>query len=51
MAKNKKEQQSVNNKTDNKQRKGDTSRTSSQGQKLASGGSKQTDNRGHQRQP
>jgi hypothetical protein len=29
-----------------KQRKGDTSRTSSQGQKLASGGRKETDNKG-----
>jgi hypothetical protein len=28
-----------------KQRKGDTSRTSNQGQKLSSGGSKQTDNK------
>ena len=29
-----------------KQRKGDTSRTSSQGQKLSSGGRKETDNKG-----
>lgn len=29
-----------------KQRRGDTSRTSNQGQKLASGGSKHTDNKG-----
>ena len=36
----------TSNKQAGKQRKGDTSRTSSQGQKLSSGGRKETDNKG-----
>ena len=36
----------ANTKKTTRQRKGDTSRTSNQGQKLSSGGRKQTDNKG-----
>jgi hypothetical protein len=36
----------VSNKSDNKKRKGDTGRTSSQGRKEASGGSTNTNNQG-----
>lgn len=51
MAQNKAEkQQASNNQTNkNKTRKGDTERTSDQGRKSASGGSTNTNNRGHQK--
>ena len=52
MARNNKDQQQVsNNSTRNsaKERKGDTGRSSDQGRKTASGGSTNTNNRGHKK--
>lgn len=52
MARNKNDKQRVintSNNTNTKGRKGDTERTSSEGRKQASGGSKDTNNRGQQK--
>ena len=48
---NKDQQQQVNNTNRNtgKERKGDTGRSSDQGRKVASGGSTNTNNRGHKK--
>jgi hypothetical protein len=50
MAKNASDKKQVGN-SNVKNRKGDTTRTSSQGRKTASGGIKETDNRGHRQKP
>lgn len=49
MARNKNDKQQVSNTNTGKGRKGDTNRSSDQGRKVASGGSRNTNNRGQQK--
>jgi len=49
MARNTNDKKQVSNSNNKKDRKGDTERTSNQGRKEASGGSAETNNRGHRK--